>query len=64
MDIEKIFCDADFSKETNFIEMLRMRLIGNFFSREDDELDDYELDEVIAAKSESYSLKSSGTQIF
>ncbi len=54
MDVEKIFRDADFSSETNFIEMLRMRLTRNFFDWEDDELDDDELEEVIAAKSAEY----------
>lgn len=64
MDVEKVFRDADFSNETNFIKMLHIRLMSNFFAWEDDELDDYELDKVIAAKSDAYSLKSSGTQIF
>ncbi len=64
MDVEKIFRDADFSSETNFIEMLRMRLTRNFFDWEDDELDDDELEEVIAAKSVAYTLKSNNKQIF
>lgn len=56
MDIEKILRTADFSKETNFLEVLRMRLIKNFFMKdaEEDEIDDYDVEEVIAAKSAEY----------
>lgn len=56
MDVEKIFRAADFSKETDFVEVLRMRLIKNFFMQdaEEDEIDDYDVEEVIAAKSAEY----------
>ena len=56
MDIEKILRTADFSKATNFLEVLRMRLIKNFFMKdaEEDEIDDYDVEEVIAAKSAEY----------
>ena len=56
MDIEKIFETADFSNETNFIEVLRLRLVKQFFMQnaEEDEIDDYDVEEVIAAKSSEY----------
>ena len=56
MEVEKILGSADFSNETNFIEVLRMRLIKRFFmaDAEEDEIDDYEVEEVIAAKSAEY----------
>ncbi len=56
MDIEKIFETADFSNETNFIEVLRLRLVKQFFMQnaEEDEIDDYDVEEVIAAKSAEY----------
>lgn len=56
MDIEMILNEADFSNETNFIEVLRMRLIKNFFMQdaEEDEIDDYDVEDVIAAKSAEY----------
>ncbi len=56
MDIEKIFHDADFSNETNFIEVLRFKLVQKFFMQdvEEDEIDDYDVEDVIAAKSAEY----------
>ena len=56
IDIEKIFETADFSNETNFIEVLRLRLVKQFFMQnaEEDEIDDYDVEEVIAAKSAEY----------
>ncbi len=56
MDIEQILKAADFSKETDFVEVLRMRLIKNFFMQdaEEDEIDDYDVEDVIAAKSAEY----------
>lgn len=56
MDVEKIFLDANFSDETNFLEVLRMRLIKeNFLNEvEEDELDDSEVEEVIAASASAY----------
>lgn len=56
MDIEMILNEADFSNETNFIEVLRLRLVKQFFMQnaEEDEIDDYDVEEVIAAKSAEY----------
>lgn len=56
MDIEQILKAADFSKETDFVEVSRMRLIKNFFMQdaEEDEIDDYDVENVIAAKSAEY----------
>ena len=56
MDVEKIFQKAVFFDETNFIEVLRIKLMKNFFTEnvEEDDIDDYDVENVIAAKSAEY----------